>query len=65
MQLLHHITDTRIISLADTRITQQELGACKPVLTKAVVTLVFLVVALIFIPIGVVCYIYGYTVSID
>lgn len=48
---------------ADKKITQQELGACKPVLNKGVVTLVFLTVTVVFIPIGVVCLIYGMRVS--
>ncbi|GAX75275.1 hypothetical protein CEUSTIGMA_g2720.t1 [Chlamydomonas eustigma] len=41
------------------RITQQELHAQKPVLTKVWVTLVFLITSLILIPVGVVCLIYG------
>lgn len=43
-----------------TKLTQQELGACKPVLNPTWVILIFLAVAVVCIPLGVVCLYYGY-----
>ncbi len=57
-------TFSRRRSDADTQITQQELSACRPVLTKAKVTLVFLLVAVVFIPIGIVFITYGLKVGL-
>ncbi|KAI8464532.1 MAG: ligand-effect modulator 3 family [Monoraphidium minutum] len=42
-----------------TRLTQQELPACKPVLDAAWVVFIFLGIALVTIPIGIVCLVYG------
>jgi hypothetical protein len=42
-----------------TRLTQQELPACKPVLDAAWVLFIFLGIAAVTIPIGIVCLVFG------
>lgn len=42
-----------------TKITQQELPACKPILEPTWVVFIFLAIGVIMIPIGVVCLLYG------
>lgn len=43
-----------------TKLTQQELGACKPVLDPIWVIFIFLGITIVLIPIGIVCLYYGY-----
>lgn len=42
-----------------TRLTQQELRACKPVLDATWATFIFAVIGLVMVPIGAVCLVYG------